>query len=121
MEKGLALYTIESDSCLNGVYTEDVLDGETYREVARLKKKLKGDEICGIYDSLFFGKDNPHNKAELRVTGTLKKSGKYEYTFVWVNESTKKVFEGFGYKMNEKQIVVHYWMVKEPRLKEAKT
>ena len=104
MEKGIALYNIELDGCLNGVYTYDGINGTILNEIARKKTKKDKGELCGIYDSSYFDTGNFRHKAIL----TIGEGEKGTYTFIWKVVGKEIVYEGTGYKMNEKQIVVKY-------------
>ena len=106
MVKGVALYNIELDGCLNGVFTNDNIDGQIFNEIAKISTSIGADGLSGIYHCFYFDSGNSRNDAELTIgiaNGTTKK-----YDFSWV-VNNKIVFKGVGYKMNEKQVVVHYW------------
>ena len=110
METGIVLYTIESDGCLNGVYTNDDLHGEIFNEIARLKynDRVTPDEISGDYDCVYFDIGNTQKSCELIVDLIHLDSEFLEYRFVWNDSNGRREFEGIGYRMNDKQIAVHY-------------
>jgi len=111
IKEGIGLYNIELDGCLNGVYTNEhkTLGGEILNEIARIRQKDKSDptSIAGIYNCFYFDYKNARVDAEL----TIKYSNR-TYEFEWVDVTGPKrhtLFKGIGYKMNEKQLAVHYW------------
>ena len=107
MESGLAFYTIETDGCLNGVFTNDALDGVIYNEIAKKNSNIGEDPLCGLYDCFYFDSPDLDNRVELSIdTESWSKTGR-SYAFIWFKKG-KKVFQGTGYKMNEGQVVVHY-------------
>ena len=111
MNNGVVLYNIESNGCLNGVYTNDGVSGEIFNEIARLQiNGQRGEDgISGIYDCLYFDLNNSSCKRSLKISVSPQHSARkiYTYTFEWSNENVMS-FKGTGYRMNETQIVVHY-------------
>lgn len=113
METGIALYTIELNHCLNGVYTNDGLKGEICNEIAKRRGKVApghiddAEEINGVYDCIYFGNKNSREGWELLIGSDSEKKVR-QYEFCWRNKKGKVEFKGIGYKMNEKQIAVHY-------------
>ena len=107
VQKGIRLYTIESDECLNGVFINEHTPGRTCNEILKLKKQKGKDKICGEYICAFVGENINvtdrtseytiiiDRKVEITKVGSF-------YEFKWEN------FKGYGYKMNDRQIVVHY-------------
>jgi hypothetical protein len=113
MERGLALYTIDTQGCLHGTYTNDLLKGAIFNEIARMHTPLEGDELCGVYHSFYFDRSSVRNNAELTITAT-RNEGHCTYTFEWLDLALDKVtFHGTGYRMNKNQVAVYYWFVKE--------
>ena len=111
IKEGIILYNIELNGCLNGVYTNEdkkVL-GEIFNEISRIKmtSQIGADGISGRYDCFYFDLNNFRVDAEFEIT--LKKGNIYE--FCWWDLHGSKLFQGIGYKMNEKQIGVHYWSI----------
>jgi hypothetical protein len=107
VEKGIILYSIELDGCLNGVYTNEDADGEIFNEVAIKKKndEVNEDHLVGSYDCFYFENGNAGTTAILNV----KKTAINMYDFKWTATSPQGAsFTGIGYKMNEKQIAVRY-------------
>jgi len=112
-ESGIVLYDIELDGCLNGVFTNEFSKGQIYNEIARKKNVVDSektdDSLIGEYNCYYF--DPVGHVSELTIQ---EKNGPSKlpkvYAFSW-RISGKTIFHGTGYKMNEKQIVVHYWMV----------
>ena len=110
IKKGIVLYNIELDNCLNGVWTNEINDGKIRNEIA--KKLKEADNIIeGAYTSVFIDIDNELYtcRLEISLNGT-----RGTYTFKWDNiqhkcNSTSAKYEGIGYMVNEKQIAVHYW------------
>lgn len=101
VEKGLILYNIEKDGCLNGVYTNEYCKGEIWNEI--LKKKTKDDDICGEYLCAY-----SEGKKIINDTLEIKKheNNNGSYNFEW-----GKYFTGYGYKINDHQIIVHYYEI----------
>lgn len=111
MKNGVVLYNIESNGCLNGVYTNDGVLGEIFNEIARLKTDGQSGEdgISGSYDCLYFDLDNSPCNRSLIISVSPQNSARklYTYRFEWFNEKVRS-FIGTGYRMNGTQIVVHY-------------
>jgi len=113
IEEGIEIYNIELDGCLNGVYTNEhkKVGCEIHNEIARIKQRDESDPqgISGTYDCFYFDYRNARVDALLKITN----SGR-AYSFEWRDvKNNKLLFEGYGYKMNEKQLAVHYW---EPKV-----
>lgn len=110
MESGIILYGIELNGCLNGVYTNDGLNGEMFNEIARIRKQDNSNknEICGEYDCFYFDAIDGRAGWTLVIEYKNPQRKSNEYIFTWKNKSGKITFVGAGYKMNEKQIAVHY-------------
>ena len=106
METGIVLYNIELDGCLNGVYTNDHVDGDIFNEIARRHTNIGEDDLSGIYDCFYFDINNSRIDAELTIG--IKSNKNRTYAFSWEVKG-KIIFEGIGYRMNEKQVAVHYW------------
>lgn len=106
---GMILYSIELNGCLNGVYTNEHAQGFIYNEIARKKKYIREEEgiIDGEYDCFHFeGSNSLRNNTELIITKISNSEG---FDFIWfVKNSTIPKFKGIGYRMNEKQLAVHY-------------
>jgi hypothetical protein len=113
MEYGIALYAIELNHCLNGVYTNDGLKGEICNEIAKRRGTVAPgyvddpEEINGIYDCIYFGNKNTREGYELLI-GSNPKNKIREYEFIWRNKKGQEEFKGIGYKMNDKQVAVQY-------------
>jgi hypothetical protein len=111
---GIALYNIEMDGCLNGVYTDIEANGVIFNEINRKKKysEAKSSDIIGDYDSLSFDRISKKSKRNKYCRGSLKIT-KYNkaYSFKWINSHDVPEYEGIGYKMNTTQIAVTYWTV----------
>jgi hypothetical protein len=110
METGIALYSIELHGCLNGVYTNDDLKGKIFNEIATLRGKRhfeNEEEICGVYDCVYFGNNNKREGYELLISSKSNEKMR-EYEFTWRSKKGDIEFEGIGYKMNDRQIAVHY-------------
>ncbi len=108
IEEGIILYDIELNSCRNGVYTDEIVNGTIYNEIIR-KREDQGntEDIVGIYDCEYF---DPLNKV---ISGTLVikpwNGLKKTYAFEWYRPNEKVArFTGVGFKMNPQQIAVHY-------------
>ena len=105
---GIALYNIELDGCLSGVYSNDdeKVAGEIFNEICRKRKtsNTSEDSLVGTYDCFYFDLKNERCSAILEIDNHKK-----TYLFTWKDIDGKKViFEGVGYKMNNNQIAVHY-------------
>lgn len=108
---GLILYTIELDGCLNGVYTNNKADGLVSNEIAKRKDTYTitdEDAISGNYDSVYIISSNSISHVNLRIG--IENGTKRTYLFDWI-ENGKSIFNGRGYKINDRQIIVHYWKV----------
>ncbi len=103
--QGLILYTIEADDCLNGVYTNDghATPGTICNEIAKRRPGTgRGDRLEGIYECVFFENTVSHS-----LLLTINKRGR-TYEFTWGDPAAPN-FEGIGYIMNDRQVVVRYW------------
>ena len=100
---GIALYDIQMNGCLNGVYTNTGACGEICNEINKKKKSSTSaaDTIVGEYDCLYFDQ-----QGELTIT---KPSKDNVYHFSWDIDGQQH--EGVGYKMNDRQIAVSYWFL----------
>lgn len=108
IKNGIALYEIELDSCLNGVYTNEYLDGHICNEIAKMNKAKKGDEVTGDYRCFYFDESKSRFDAKLSIS---KNESVGTYEFIWTDLDGNIEFKGIGYKMNQRQIAVHYWSV----------
>ena len=107
METGIVLYTIESDGCLNGVYTNDDLGGEIFTETAKRRTPSTADRISGTYDAFYFDRDTLRNNARLTISPIPGATNRY--TFIWRRaRANTDTFVGEGYIMNNKQVAVAY-------------
>ena len=103
--KGMCLYSIEKNGCLNGVFVNE--NGKISNEILKLTEQQGEDKICGKYiaswveNGSIVNDKNVTIEKENNVTIEKKTDGSYE--FKW-----GEVFTGFGYKMNDRQIAVHY-------------
>lgn len=102
IKKGLCLYTIEKDGCLNGVYTHEGARGVISNEIARKhpKGKMIGNGLADRYNSYYF--DTKGVTTEIKI-----KLNNGEYQIDWVIDS-EIAFKGYGYLMNANQLVVQY-------------
>ena len=102
---GIILYDIELSECLNGVWTNQPNKGVIRNEIA--KRVIKGsDEIVGTYQSSYIEIDDNIHRGTLTITIEPTEVGVYSFLWVYENGNT---FKGKGYRMNERQITVHYW------------
>lgn len=105
VKEGIALYSIEADGCLNGVYTNEhrTTGGVICNEIARIKDRSKVKDDCsGLYDCFYF-EEKGRLEGELEITVKNR-----VYTFEWRDSSGTPIFRGQGYKMNGRQIAIHY-------------
>jgi hypothetical protein len=103
--QGLILYTWEMDGCLNGVYTNNRSEGVIFNEIARKIERTNPEILDGNYHSSYFENNGQATLATLNIEtieGTIH--------FIWQVDG-RRVFEGFGYLMNPRQISVYYWQV----------
>ena len=103
---GVVLYNMESDGCLNGVYTNNNINGLIFNEIARrtagIDNSIQGDYICSYIDN-----GNVLHEATLSIAETNTTLNR-TYKFTWKDTKGKKIFEGIGFIMNEKQVAVYY-------------
>ena len=104
---GIILYDIELNDCLNGAYTNNdkTVDGNIYNEIARKKNGIK-NSILGDYTCSYIDVGNVIHEATLIIT--LITGLSQSYSFTWNDNNGRMIFNGIGYKMNEKQIAVYY-------------
>ena len=120
---GIQLYDIDLNGCLNGVYTNIPAKGRIYNEIARKMSSKENEEleikyndkIVGDYNCRWFDLGNAVGgyileirKLEIRKREPTTHS---VYTFRWRTKNGIPKFEGIGYKMNERQIAVSYWLI----------
>lgn len=105
VEKGIILYDIEMDGCLNGVFTNENANpaGTIYNEIAkrtdgkRIEDGIEGNYVCSWVDL-----NNERVNGLLNIT----EDPVGLFTFIWT--STHGNFTGTGFQMNRRQIAVHY-------------
>ncbi|WP_333878566.1 hypothetical protein [Flavobacterium sp.] len=108
--RGIVLYDTESDNTLNGVYTNNdpsvwgTILGETARLVKSYPNTDNGTQLLE-YDCFYF--DFP--TGGVSCTLLLEVNGRV-YKAKWLANG-KTLFEGEGFKMNERQIAISYWSV----------
>ena len=107
---GIVMYNIEFNGCLNGVYTNmEAPAGVIYNEIARKRIDPKHEvggvelEIEGNYDCQYFV-EGEMCQCELIIK---KDKNANAYSFEWQGKGFEPYY-GRGYKMNSRQIVVHY-------------
>lgn len=111
VQRGIVLYNIELNGCLNGVYAneQDPTAGVIFNEIAR--KTDDNTDIDGEYDCFYFETGNRRRRnirrnAILRISPTAKAN---VFMFEWLQlPGRTRVFLGMGYQMNDRQIAVHY-------------
>jgi hypothetical protein len=104
INRGLCLYNIEKNGCLNGVYTNDDARGVIFNEIAQVHPKGKVDPKTGIadrYNGYYFDTRGVASEIHVRLL-----NGQYELDWV---VGAKIAFKGKGYLMNPTQLVVQYW------------
>ncbi len=103
-EQGIALYTIERDGCLTGVYSNTGLSKDSlYNEIARKVENTK-DEIEGEYTCSWIDVENEV------ISGTLTimwNDDAHYYNVIW-NDKKKDVFNGIGFLMGNHTFAVYY-------------
>jgi hypothetical protein len=102
---GIVLYDIQSNGYLNGVFSNFPNKGSIQTETARPDVERNDKVITGMYDSFYFDTNGTKNNCKLEIKPIRINS----FSFEWKNPNGGNFFEGVGYKMNEKQIAVHYW------------
>jgi hypothetical protein len=107
MNRGIVMYSIEGDGCLNGVFTNPGAFGRILNEVARRRggplATLEGD-----YDCFYFDSDDSRNDCTLTISidPTTR-----QFTLRWIGLDGVTWFEGRGFRMNDRTLVAHYWSV----------
>lgn len=104
VKKGLVLYTIDADGCLNGLYTNENAKGMLISESL---KKTSGDnmKIEGDYALHYYDHENASyvGKVKIDVCDNV-------YDLEWTVEGdVKPRFKGVGYRMSATQLAVVYW------------
>lgn len=106
---GVILYDKGLDGCLNGVYTNVPANGEIWNEIVKRKDGTSSTDIAGDYHCQYFeinAINNPARQGSLNISLRLNQTNIYD--FKWIID--EDIFTGVGYRMNEKQIVVNYWL-----------
>jgi hypothetical protein len=111
VKKGIVLYEIEMNGCLNGVYTNERAGpngGEIFNEIARLPQAPNDwpCDLSGTYDCFYFDLANERGNGTLQITST----GNI-HRLMWRNMHGVPLFEGDGYCMNARQLAVRYQSV----------
>ena len=111
---GIILYNIEMNGCLNGVCANmEAPAGVIYNEIARkrLSAKQAEEEVGGVeldlegtYDCQYFDPEGEYRNCDLVIK---KEKGLNAYSFEWTGKG-ERLYVGRGYKMNARQVVVHY-------------
>ena len=109
--KGIQVYEILPDGCLNGTYANEGTSNEIYNEISRKKSESNlelTDPLIGYYDCVYFDIGNKHYECDLEITkGSISK-----YYFIWSEKGpTKPIFEGHGWQTNQNTITIKYWSV----------
>ena len=104
VKKGIICYQIEQDGCLNGVFSNEIIDGHIYNETAN-KITDNFDELIGDYNCYYFNDGSSHSNVKLKIR--LKEGKRKTYKVKWESEN-KTVYKGTGYILNEKQFVVQF-------------
>lgn len=108
IEKGIALYSIELDGCLNGVYTNEDVDGLISNEILIPLDKGKYDNpLIGEYLCRYFDNKTKLGYEEI-LEISLEKRTNGTYIFTWKGKNNVIKFTGVGYKMTEKLLAVSY-------------
>ena len=111
--EGIMLYDVLSDGSLNGSYTNEHApdDGTIFTETALKIQDGPGSDICGKYTSFYFDSNNQRRDGTLTVQ--LITPGIKAHEFTWTDSLTGEItFRGIGYKMNQRQVAVHYQSVR---------
>lgn len=107
--KGIVLYDIERDGCLNGVYTNNLTPrSEIFTETAKLKSKVdvkNENTIVEVYDCFYF--DAVDERVDCILTFRIT-NGRYDAEWILIGE-TEPRFIGQGFLMNDRQIAISYW------------
>jgi len=108
IKHGIVFYTVEKNGCLNGVYANEVGNGEISNEIARKCKKTRTPPIVGEYDSAYFEVGNTDIVHTVKLHIDRKENKKNVFDFRWMQGDVQK-FTGIGYKIDANKIAVHYW------------
>lgn len=108
--RGIVLYNIELNGNLNGVYTNNhpITNGRIFTETARLRGDtfFEGNTEVRIYDCFYF--DVVEGGVECTLTFRIT-NGIYRVEWHLPNQTTP-IFIGEGFQMNDRQIVISYWL-----------
>lgn len=102
-EQGIALYDIQKDGHLNGVFCNPGTKGQVFTETARRNPEKDDSEKGEFYDCFYFDIHTVECRCVLylkNTNGTIKAK--------WVDLNGKIFFEGIGFQMNERQIAITY-------------
>jgi hypothetical protein len=105
--KGVIVYEIFPNSCLNGVYsnTHGKTKNEIFNEIARKKESPNDGKIEGLYTCCYIDLDSIPFICDLKISPASE--GKYK--FEWMDtEKNKLKFKGIGWLTKENQITVSY-------------
>lgn len=108
--RGIVLYNIERNGNLNGVYTNNhpITNGRISTETARLRENtlIEADTEVIVYDCFYF--DTVDGGIECTLTFRIT-NGIYGVEWHLQNQ-TNPIFIGEGFRMNDTQIVISYWL-----------
>ena len=105
--KGIVLYDIERDGCLNGVYTNNLTpNAEIYTETAKRKSRVDNkNTIVEVYDCFYFDAESERVNCTLTfeiINGIINAE--------WRLLNNDIIFTGQGFLMNDRQIAISYWL-----------
>ena len=121
-DSAIALYNIELDGSVNGVYTNIPAHGIIFNEIVRkIERESNLDEVSGDYTCSWIDENNTRHGGILRITPRVNHvrtnpDRNRILNFQWLEgdlPNENLVYVGIGYQMNQHQIAVHYWSSRE--------
>ena len=107
VKKGIVLYNIELDGCLNGVFINEHSNGRIWNELLKKLDDTKADNsIEGTYTAIWIDEEQT-NGVDTAIVEVVYRDNAFDFTWKHIIGGTR--WKGIGYKMNHNQIVVNYW------------
>ena len=102
--RGIIVYEIKDDGCLNGTWTNNDVEGVVMNEIAKKvgtdTHVVRGDYIVAFID---FNGDVFKGKLSIDQNGSV-------YNLKWYIENADLNYEGIGLRFGNNNLVASYWV-----------
>jgi hypothetical protein len=109
--KGIVVYEILPNGCLNGVYSNNDLatKDEIFNEIARKHPDEGVHGIVGKYTCGYIDLNNQLHECILQITSITNTANNFQYEFVWHDKISNAIkWKGIGWRTRDNQITVRY-------------